>query len=73
MQAAFVIIGVGNDHGIAEYIDLNATVRVISTVGTQLLQSSTILSRAKLYLGIDTGPMHLAALSRALCCYFREL
>ena len=67
VQAAFIVIGDSNDHGIAEYIDQNATARVISAVGTTLLQSSTILSRAKLYLGNDTGPMHLAALHGVPC------
>jgi len=67
VPAAFVVIGNSNDHGIAEYIAQNTTARVISAVGTTLLQSSTILSRAKLYLGNDTGPMHLAALHGVPC------
>ncbi len=67
VQAAFVVIGDSNDHGIAEFIAQNTTARVISAVGTTLLESSTILSRAELYLGNDTGPMHLAALHGVPC------
>ena len=67
VQVAFLVIGDSNDHDIAEYIAQNTTARVISAVGTTLLQSSTIISRAKLYLGNDTGPMHLAALHGVPC------
>jgi len=67
VQAAFLVIGDSNDHDIAEYIAQNTTARVIPAVGMTLLQSSTILSRAKLYLGNDTGPMHLAALHGVPC------
>ena len=63
----FIIIGDENDKGIADFICSNTEARVISAIGTTLLQTSTILSRAKLYIGNDTGPMHMAALNGIPC------
>jgi lipopolysaccharide heptosyltransferase III len=63
----FIIIGDNNDRDISDYICRNTSANVISAVGTTLLQTSTIFSRAKLYIGNDTGPMHMAALHKVPC------
>lgn len=66
-RLSFILIGDDNDRDVAEYICHNTTATVISAVGTTLLQTSTILSRVKTYLGNDTGPMHMAALHGIPC------
>ena len=66
-QLSFVIIGDNNDRDIEECICRKTTSKVISAIGTTLLQTSTILSRVKMYIGNDTGPMHMAALHGVPC------
>ncbi|MFC1491387.1 glycosyltransferase family 9 protein [Nitrospinota bacterium] len=64
---AFVLIGGENDRPVAEKIITAANAKVVSAVGCTLLQTCAILSRADVYLGNDTGPMHLAALHGVPC------
>ena len=66
-RLSFILIGDDNDRDVAEYICHNTTATVVSAVGATLLQTSTILSRVKMYIGNDTGPMHMAALQGVPC------
>jgi ADP-heptose:LPS heptosyltransferase len=63
----FVLIGNESDRPLAGQISRESSARVISAIGATLLQTSGILSRVQLYLGNDTGPMHMAALHGIPC------
>lgn len=64
---AFILIGNEHDKQVSEEICRALTENVISAIGATLLQTSSILSRVKVYIGNDTGPMHMAALHKVPC------
>ena len=64
---AFAIIGDARDRPVADSILRKAKERMASAVGASLLQTSSLLARSCLYLGNDTGPMHMAALHGVPC------
>jgi len=67
-NVAFVLIGDERDLGIVDTLkDSIISAKVVSAVGCNLLQTSGIVALSEIYLGNDTGPMHLAALHGKPC------
>ncbi|BDI30359.1 ADP-heptose--LPS heptosyltransferase [Capsulimonas corticalis] len=61
-HAAFVIVGGPGDAAIAQAIDDALGSTAIDTIGaTTLRQTAALLEQCDLYIGNDSGPMHLAA------------
>jgi heptosyltransferase-2 len=57
-----VIIGGGEDERLGDALQERLGAAVINTAGqTSLRQSAALIERCRLFIGNDTGPMHLAA------------
>ncbi len=58
-----LLIGDANEAEESEQIAANLSAQVVSVAGkTNLCELAFLLKNAKMYLGLDSGPMHLAAL-----------
>lgn len=66
-DAHFIIVGGKQDQWVADQILNECPQNVYSAVGVTLLQTSGILKKVQIYLGHDTGPMHIAALHGVPC------
>jgi ADP-heptose:LPS heptosyltransferase len=64
---AVVLIGGAEDHEIVDFIQQKVGRNCHSAVGASLIQTASLLARARLYLGNDTGPMHIAGLLGVPC------
>jgi heptosyltransferase-2 len=61
-DSSFIIIGGANDISLGKYIKEALDQEIVDLTGrTTLRQTSALLKRCHLYLGSDTGSMHLAA------------
>jgi ADP-heptose:LPS heptosyltransferase len=60
--AHIVLIGSGPDVSLGQEIERNASHKLINLVGTATLrQTAAVLKRCDLFVGNDSGPMHIAA------------
>jgi ADP-heptose:LPS heptosyltransferase len=58
----FVVIGAEDAAASGAWLERRRPGRVVSAAGTlPLLSSAALIGKAALYLGLDTGPMHMAA------------
>lgn len=64
---AFVLIGGESDRALTSRLCRAIGARTIDATGCRLVETSAILARSALYIGNDTGPMHLAALHGVPC------
>ena len=63
-DARIVLVGGPRDQSLGGAIQLALGRSVINTIGTtSLTQTGAVLKKCSLYVGCDTGPMHLAAAS----------
>lgn len=67
LGVTFIILGDRFDLESTALIQSKAPDACLSALGASLLQSAGLLARCKLYVGNDTGTMHLAGLLRVPC------
>lgn len=66
-HVSFVLIGGPEERGLCDQIIQDACVHAVNAAGLPLAVSAGILRRCTVYLGNDTGPMHLAGVLGVPC------